>query len=163
MRITKQIANDVAIKMLADKKKSINEIDRELGLTVQNMLVAQIPAEVLTVFAKHASYFDSRRSWHINGEGLNWEVVTIPESLPYKGGAFTPTSEQAKELVKIINKQKDKHTAYKKAVRELEVLLYNLKTYANVTKSFPEALPFLPVGQNTAVAFNIEDVRKLLK
>jgi len=163
MRITKQIAQDVASKMLVDKYKSIAELDKELGLRVQDYLTAKIPAEVNTVFAKHPDYFDSRRSYYLYGEGLNCKSVTIPQSLPSVGSSFTVKPEQAKEIVKLSNKRDDLHEAYKKALREVEVLLYNLRTYANVTKSFPEALPFLPVGQNTAVALNIEDVRKLLK
>lgn len=163
MRITKQIAQDVASKMLVDKYKTINELDKELGLMVQSFLVAKIPAEVHTVFAKYPDYFDSLRSYYIHGEGLNCKNVNVPQALPCTGSSFTVTPEQAKEVVKLSNKREDLLEAYKKALREVETLLYNLRTYANVTKSFPEALPFLPAGQNTAVALNIEDVRKLLK
>lgn len=163
MRITKQIASDVATKMLAEKKKEVEALDLEIGSKVQQMLVAKIPAEVHSTFAKYPEYFDSRRDYTLNGEGLSWLHVNTPDTLPCTGSTFTLTPEQAKEIVKLANERADKHEAWKKAIMQVKVLLYNLRTYANVTKSFPEALPFLPAGQNTAVALNVEDVRKLLK
>jgi hypothetical protein len=51
-----------------------------------------------------------------------------------------------------------------KGIRELiiniEAALFNLRTYANVEKEFPEAFKILPVSKvNTGLMVNIKDIR----
>ena len=163
-RITKDIAHEVARKLTSKKTEEINKIEKELQLKLEGFLLEKVPKEIMDLFKKHPNYFEKTSSFRISGNGFNYEYLQTKNSIPYCGNnSFTPTAEQAKPLMELNNKITDLKKKKSELFREIQNLLYNLRTYSKVISEFPEAEPFLPKTITNKLIVNISDIRNQLK
>jgi uncharacterized phage infection (PIP) family protein YhgE len=162
MRITKEIASQVAAKLLSLKYKELAELRKDFSDTVREMYMQTVPDDVIKCFKKHPIYFgySQGNSITLYGNGFNHEHIHV-ERIPSNGKMLTPSKEQADTLQKLQNKIKDLDKAAKELRKSIEVALYNLRTYEKVKTVFPEAYEFLPEA-NTAIAINVDSIRELL-
>jgi hypothetical protein len=165
-RITKEIATQVAVQLTSKKRELVKELDVKFRAELKRMYVEDTPTEVKELAEKFPNYFDFRNRISFCGtNGFGYEHFSIEGRVIGNSGSANYTEispENAKKLKKLDNEIQDKKKELKDLTRELEILLYSLRTYAKVTEQFPEAVPFLPYRITSALAINIEDVRKKL-
>lgn len=130
------------------------------------MYVEDTPTEIKELAGKYPEYFEFQdRIGFYGTNGFGYENYKIEGRIISKAGIISYTSispENAKKLKKLDDEIQDKRKELEDLVRELEILLYSLRTYAKVTEQFPEAVPFLPFKTTSALAINIQDLRNKL-
>jgi hypothetical protein len=166
MRITKQLAEQIAAKLLTEKQANVTKLRKEYEDYITLAYLSQTPKEVLAVYAKHPEWFYTRGSVTLNGSGFRYESVSTNCQVICNGGSSAnlmmndKISHKAKMLQNKWESAKDKVRELK---MKLEVALFNLRTYAAVQKSFPEAAPFLPKDATMSLMINYDALRKELK
>lgn len=165
-RITKEIASQVAHQLTAKKREEVKELDAKFRTELKRMYVEDTPTEIKELAKKYPEYFEWRdRIGFYGTNGFGYENYRIEGTVITKAGSISYTNispENAKKLNKLDNEIQDKKKELKDLVKELEILLYSLRTYSKVTEQFPEAIPFLPYKTTSALAINIDDLRKKL-
>lgn len=165
-RITKEIATQVATQLTTKKREALKELDAKFRSELKRMYVEDTPAEIKELAEKFPQYFEQRTRIGFGGtNGFGYEVYSIDGNViaPVSGAYYTKISpENSKILKKLDNEIQDKKKELKNLVKELEILLYSLRTYSKVAEQFPEAVPFLPFRTTSALAINIQDIRKKL-
>lgn len=165
-RITKEIATQVAHQLTAKKTEEVKELDAKFRTELKRMYVEDTPREIKELASIHPEYFDfSERIGFYGTNGFGYDNYRIEGRVISKAGSISYTNispENAKKLKKLDDEIQDKKKELKDLVRELEILLYSLRTYTKVTEQFPEAIPFLPYKTTSALAINIDDLRKKL-
>lgn len=168
MRITKKLAEDVAVSLLQKKKEEIKNLRNELSEYAYDLAASTIPDEVKEFDKKFPEYVskETHISFSEKWFEYQWKNFYFPEgkSLPLKSEYL----EVEREVLKQIEAKQDHisklENEYRQARREVENAIFNLRTVANVKKELPEAIPFLPEpGQTTALTVRIDKVRELLK
>lgn len=165
-RITKEIATTVATQLTTKKREALKELDAKFRSELKRMYVEDTPSEIKELSVKFPKYFNFRNRISLNGvQGFGYENYLIEGNVisDTNGGYYTNISpENAKILKKLDNELQDKRNELTGLIKELEILLYSLRTYPKVAEQFPEAVPFLPFRTTSALAINIEDLRKKL-
>jgi hypothetical protein len=169
MRITKDIAEIVAKKMLEEKSKKNQKVLESLKLKIYDQVFETMVPKLVNKFMKDDLgdiWLKKSKGVILSGNGFNHEYIDILPFPSTTGSTYvhmTPDKEIAKNWRKTYDdyqKEKDKIT---KLRREISALLYNLKTYSKVSNEFPEAFPHLPEKQETGLSICVEDIRKELK
>lgn len=165
-RITKEIATTVATQLTTKKREVVKELGKKFRSELKRMYVEATPAEIKELAVKFPQYFERRNRISFGGtNGFGYESYSIEGNVivaPSDAYFTNISSENAKILKKLDNEIQDKNKELKDLVKELEILLYSLRTYSKVAEQFPEAVPFLPFKTTSALAINIEDLRKKL-
>lgn len=164
-RITKEIAHEVALKLTSKKFEEYQKLIEELSLKTFELYSATIPKEIIELSKKFPHYFDFSQHLNVTGNGFSYDQIKISEKSVVRSGNkyFTPSPQDAKVLMTIKNKIEDAKKSYNDLAREIENLVYHLRTYTKVMEQFPEAVPFLPNKAITnALTINIDDIRKKL-
>jgi len=164
-RITKQIAEEVAKKLVAKKRETLKLRTKEFSEKITKICHEKVPFEVLVVFEKHPNYFHQTSTFKPSGNGWNFQNLNLSHSLPSQAGyfSFEMEVETSNELLKEFNKNKDEQKQIDELQRDLVNTLLNLKTYKSVTENFPEAVEHLPKIVNNTVALNLSDIRNRIK
>lgn len=163
-RITKSIAEEVARQLVKERENEISQLKKNLGHYVTQLHIARIPEIVMKAFKTNGSYINSQQSMRITGAGFDrWFTVNMDKTLPYSGEHLQVNDEQGNAIKDADNLIQDKTTAKNDLKQSIEVALFNLRTYANVEKEFPEAVKFLPKQNiNNGPAVCIKDIRSEL-
>lgn len=165
--ITKDIARQTAIKMIAKIEAKVKNKKAELSELIIENYNKNLPKEILEASLKYPNYFKKSSQVLLKENGLNdsfsltksvcstldtYQVVFIPEVAIAK-----LLSKGIIELNKLENKKKELRI-------QIENTLLNLKTYKRIQDQFPEAFEFLPEKAQTdnALAIPIDDIRKQL-
>ena len=162
-RITKQIAENVAIELTKKNALEIKELKADLDSKFTEIYLKTVPKEVLQLFEKYPDYLETRSSMQISGNGFQYQSLSLNKSFPSENHIFLPNEKDAKRLLSLVNEISDKKSEHSKLKQEVSALLFNLKTYNRVNSEFPEASPFLPKSVSTALMVNISDLREKLK
>jgi hypothetical protein len=162
-RITKEIAREVAEKLTAKKLKEIQNLDLKQKTILHEFITEKIPKDVMSVYLVRPNYFKTYSSFSVCGNGFDYKHLSTLNYLPFFGGSFEPSQEQAKKLNEVLNEKDNLKVKYFKLVKEIETLLYSLRTYSKVNLEFPEATPFLPENICNKLMVNISDIRSELK
>jgi len=162
-RITKQIAENVAAQLTRKKNTEISSLKKELENKFSEIYLKTVPKEVLQLFEKFPDYVKTRRGLQCTGNGFEWQTLDFNKELPAYKNCFSPDELDAKELLELANKIKDKKQELFKLKAEIENVVFNLRTFKRVEIEFPEAVPFLPTTVSTALMVNISDLRNKLK
>lgn len=162
-RITKQIAENVAVKLTEKQSLKIKELQANLKDKFTEIYLKTIPKEVIDFHAKYPNFTETRQSVQCTGNGFQWQSLGFNGHVPSISNTFSPNEKDAKLLLKLLNEIDDKKSELSKLKHEIEVLVFGLRTYAKVNSEFPEATPFLPNSVSSALMVNISDLRKKLK
>lgn len=167
MRITKQIAADVAKKLLSKKNDELSEMQKQLSAKALEFYLETVPSDVLNLYKKEPSYMQSASSITLRGYGFSTENIYFGKNAPSKSqySAYADLSQEAnKTLRSLKDKVSDFKKEYDKTRIELEAALFSLRTYKNVEIHLPEATPFLPKKNDcTSLAINFDDLRNKIK
>jgi hypothetical protein len=161
MRITKEIAEQVARLLCTKKKEAINAKKKVLAEYNTVIYLRHLPDDIVKAFKKKPNYFNKQTSTRINGSGLGYEFYQLDDVQPTdQRTSITASEDEAKFIVKASNEITDLQIQYNEIVKEIEAALYNLRTYNNVEKEFPEAFALLPPTKvNTGLMVNLKDIR----
>ena len=162
-RITKQISENVAVKLTEKKDLEIKRLNENLKDKFTEIYLKTIPKEVIDVHAKYPGFIKTRSSVQCTGNGFQWQNLSFSGYIPSTGNTFSPNEKDSKLLLKLLNEIDDKKSELSKLKREIEVLVFGLRTYSRVNIEFPEATPFLPNSASSSLVVNISDLRKKLK
>ena len=163
MRMTKELAKQIARKLTVKKIEVSNQIFIDYRQAVTDAYIKQTPKEVAETFKKHPDWFYTRSGISFSGHGFRWETVTATEQVICNSRSDANLNLDDKLAAKLTNlKRKNENAvaAYNALVDEIETALFNLRTFANVEKNFPEAIPFLPASTSTALMVNFDALRK---
>jgi len=167
MRISQTLANQIALKMVKEKRSIQSELQVKYREYFTGVAEKKVPKDVMEFFKKHSEYVKTTSSMRVDGKGFNRLDVHLTRAIPsvspncyYEHVDLTETeAEKGKKLHQEWLKMKDNNDALEV---EIETALINLRTYANVQKELPEAAIHLP-EQGLTVIVNTADLRKKLK
>lgn len=160
-RVTKQIAETVANQLMLSKAHDLKKEETILSEIVTKIYVSKIPLEVMVLFGVRGKFFRTRCYIKLNGNGFNFQFFQLDCQLPDDGDTYG-ASFSVKEC-DLIKKQfgivEDLKNQNAKLRFDIETAIFNLRTYANVEKEFPEAFKLLPARKTTALIVNLKDIR----
>lgn len=166
MRITKDEAREIALKLTSKKKRVFTDLETSFLQKIEDELMLKIPADIKKVFKSNPGYITKESYVKISGNGWNFQSFSLRNSIPSPNRnthQFTPELKLATELMKEYNHFEELKTEYKKLFEEVERTLYNLRTYNKIKEVFPEAAEFLPKSKETQITINLTDLRNRLK
>jgi predicted nucleotidyltransferase len=160
MRITKEIAENAAKKLVAKKREQNAAKYKHFKGIAADLYKSTLPKEILEIFKKYPLYLSPSTSVNLYDNGNYIAYVDVNESLPQRDGRCSLQMDSNNlKLYRAIK-------AEKRSIDELEKTisnaLYELRTLKNVEKHFPEAVQYIPAAQNTALAINLEPLRALI-
>lgn len=163
MKISKQRANDAAIKICAPLLQNIKDHDEKINSTVRAMRLNKVPKEVRSFFDKFPDYFKREGSYYLgqsNREGIYAR---------YGSDKYIPEPQNKEETAAdkniihgLLNTKEKLQEKYNDSVLKIEKTILALGTEKRVLDEFPEAAPFLDCQPtNTGLMLNIQPIRKL--
>ena len=163
MNVTKQIAREVAIKLLKPKQDELKAIKDKLGIEAYKIIKSKIPHKVLLGFDYNKEYFKHSRNIQVRGYGFNFEWIEILYVLPYQNTAATELNQdEANILMPLWNQKNDKLEEIENLRTDLENAILTLRTYARIKEQLPEAYELLPDKTSTAISINLESIKTRL-
>jgi len=163
MNITKVIATNAAEKLTEKQKAEIKTLKNELSVVFEEIYLKSIPKNIIDAHKKNPNYFRQRQDFQLSGNGFKYEYVNCMNNVPYISNCFLPDEASAFVIRGMLDKIEDKLKAYQKLFKEIEIALFQLRTYKRVEENFPEAFLLLPNQTTTAISLNISDLRQKLK
>ena len=160
-RITKQIALTVANQLVLPKRQELKTEENKLSEIVTEVYRAKIPIDILMLFETKRKYFKTKNYLKINGNGFNFTPFSMVGLLPDNNDIYC-SEFSVKECDKIhrqFNIVEDCKKEIDKLRFDIQTAIFNLRTYNNVEKEFPEAFKLLPIRQTTALVVNLKDIR----
>lgn len=160
-RITKQIATAVSNQLILSKNQDLEKERSVLSELTTKIYLKSIPQDVLKTFETHPSYFKTQSFVDICEKGFNYERFNMTKALPICNSRYY--AELSPEDAVLLRKQHSIVVDLKNQIellrRDIENAIFNLRTYNNVEKEFPEAFKLLPKRQSTALIVNLNDIR----
>lgn len=165
-RITKDIAQEVAEKMVAPAREQVELASKTLKDAMLVIMQKRTPQVIKDAFDKFPEYFDTIERAYLQGNGFNGQEVRTSERFISKSGNYSTTIQPTDAEHKILW---DFYVDWEKKKKEADDLkssiantLYVLRTYAQVGKNFEEAVPFLPEKTSTELSVPIDNIREKL-
>jgi len=160
-RITKQIAEAVANQLCLPKQQEVKAQEENLSSVVTEIYRSKIPVEILQMYHDNPKWFKTLSSIKLNTLGFNYEFFGMMESLPDNNSMYYMpiTPEEAEKIHQQDDLLKQLKKDYETLTKEIKIAVFNLRTYNNVEKEFPEAFKLLPTRQTTALIVNLKDIR----
>jgi hypothetical protein len=147
-RITKQIAITTDSELVKGKIEKVRELKKLFEDRLKLEVLKTIDKEILHFSQKHPSYVRKSTDVKIVGNGFNHESASIDISLPTCNGNyatyFNPEVKVAEELMQLMRTYKKEKDLVNKLKKDLEIIIFNLKTYKAVQENFPETFEVLP-------------------
>lgn len=166
-RISKELAANIANKLVAPSYKKRDELRAEYEAEVMRIYLLRIPSDVLDFENKRPEFFEKTRDIRLRGYGFEYERVTIRASVVNN----MPRCSYAdihleKDEADILRGFKRKWEAAQEKAKDLrvqtEVALLACKTYKNIREMIPEAADMLPPPISNALVADFSSLRKNL-
>lgn len=167
MRISKEAARQISIKMTEKKQKELDILKKEISDVGYQLAKSTIKKDVLEFYEKHKGYFNVADTLQVSGTGLNFEQIYFSPSLPKSDSsqryiAKLVDNETAKKIITLLHKKRDLKKQLDCLRNDIEIALISLGTHAKIQSEFKEAAPFIVVKESVALAVNISDIKKRL-
>jgi hypothetical protein len=147
-RITQLIAEKVAEQIVKPIGVKIKEAEKEMGEYVRNIVLKEIPKEVVEFYAKHKAYTRELSTVYAKGVGISSYIIVHIETLPSNTGSYAKDLQlnkvDAAKVIKFNDHIKDLKEKKKNTYTEIYNLLLSLRTYKRVQAELPEIYPYLP-------------------
>lgn len=166
MRISKDLAGQIAYKLTEKTRIAMDAVKKEYGLLATEMYEATIPEAIKAAHKKHPEWFYSRGTMHFSGHGFNFERVTTERQVICNSGTdanLTLTAKTATTLMAAKRKYEKAEAEYKALKKETETAFINLGTYARIREHIPAAAPMLPPPMSNALVCNFDSLNKRLE
>ena len=167
MKVSKQMAEDLAKKLVESRNAEINEVEKKLRELSDKIYEKTVPVALIPVFEKHRDFMRSTNSFQVYGNGLNGEQFKLSKSMPGKGDYtnIQPTEKECEKLKTLFYQIKDLKKAKEDLQRRTERALISLSTTKKVADQFPELKDFLARAESNKFLPipNLEQLKKDLK
>ena len=167
MRINQTMAKEVAIKMTENLFSEIKVAYKEYQDFVYDEYVKQVPLVIIETFRKHPEFFKTTNTISLNGAGFSTEHITLAKAVVKSTFGGYATFNMDNKLSVRMKKYQDKYNTaqakYKSLKDKIETALNGLRTFAQVEKHLPEALPFLPKSSSMELVVNFDKLREEIK
>lgn len=167
MRITKQLAENIARQLLSKKVKEIEEIEQKMSRITTEYYESTIPIPVLNLAKKHKGWVRMTDVVKLNNGFFRYYGIKLTKTLPkldtYSEVISDLDPKFNKEIQALYNKKKELTERGIELKNETISTLIALGTYKRVAEVFPEAARLLPdEGKVTskALTVNVELLRK---
>ena len=154
-RITKDIASEITKQMLSEKREKLQKLEEKRQDEINRLGLLKVPEEVIELHKKHPQYFNGSNSRvSLNGNYIGWVNSKIPSTgkslfVEDQKSIFFKLDDQYNKLEEEINTIK----------LELEVTIFEFRTFKRLKEGFPEAAQHLPKEENKAVVSkNVPDL-----
>lgn len=161
-RITKDIAQEVAEKMVAPVLAQVKVAHKKLKDAMWVVMDNKTPQIIKDAYAKNPEYFDTIERVYVQGNGFNGQEIKTSKRFISPSGNYSTTIQPAEAEGKILwdlyvewEKQNKEYVELKSSIFNT---LYSLKTYAQVGKNFVVAVPFLPEKTSTELSVPIDNI-----
>lgn len=164
-RISMALAEQIAKALTKKKQDLIAPALLEYRQYFTDVYESRVPKPVMELFKKHSEYLETTQSVYINEKGFNRESISLTKAVPSTTSynvELSITDAEATKGKKLYNAWKKACEDYKKLFEEVENALLNLRSFSNIEKQLPEAVPFLP-QKGLTVIVNTTELRKKLK
>lgn len=162
-RITKQIAEDIAVKLCSKKKTLLDESNKKLSFFITDVAKRKVPKEVSIAFSKMPSYIKTRSCPYVQGQGISgYPSVSLTESVPMDSDSIQLNAKEAEKYLSLKAVCIENKKTYEGLLKEVENALLNCRTYNKVKELFPEAATYLPPVYDPP-ALNLIEIRKKIK
>lgn len=165
-RITKQIAEDTAKAMTAEKANEVKKLKGEFKEAVRQVALLRVPEAVKAFHAEKEfePYVNMQSYFSLCGHGFEYKGVYV-EDIPWncgQGNRLDLSKEEGKLLWDMEKAYKNADKKTKELESQIFVALYEtLKTYKKVEEHFPEAYQHLPkLSGVTALSINLDALRQ---
>lgn len=162
-RITKQIAENIAIQLCSKKKILLEESNNKLSFFITDIAKRKVPKEVAIAFNKNAKYINTKSCPYIKGQGISgYPHVKLIEAVPMDSDTIELSTKEAEKYIQLKGIYNDNKKNYENLLNEVQNALLNCKTYNKVKELLPEAVAYLPPAYDPP-ALNFADIRKKIK
>jgi hypothetical protein len=161
MQISKATAEKIALKLTEKKSELVAKLKLEYRQYITDCYNKQIPAEIKEAFEKYPQYFRINSSITFSGHGFQWESVTPTERTVSNESynAVLNIEKYADKAKKLQNKFLDASKELDELKHEIQTALYGLKTFAQIEKNLPEAIPYLPKSTSLSLMVDLNSLR----
>lgn len=162
MRITKEIAYNVALGLTNKSKKACEKLETEFQLAVVCAYDQQIPDLVKSTFKKFPEWFARTDYITLRGHGFNHESVFLKKQAICNNGSNSAFLAMDDEIGSALQMKRNAHAKarkkYSELLNETAQTLMDLRTYKRISEVFPSAMPFLPKEMSTSLIVNIDSL-----
>jgi len=162
MRISKTTAQAIAKKLTVTKQEQVNALGLYYRQYVKDSYLKQVPKEVSECYQKHKEWFYTTSYVRFEGKGFRYESVAIDENVIANKNStayLDLTDTIATKAKKLQNKWLEAQKELNKLQLDIEAALYGLKTFAQIEKNLPEAVPYLPKSTSLELMVNLDTLR----
>ena len=167
MRINQSMAKEVAIKMTEKKAREVKDLQLEYFQFVHDEYVKKTPKAVIEALKKYPEWIAITNTIRFSGFGISIESVNTKTPVINNTTNYYAILEidsvLANKIIKIRDKYIDTERRYKALRDKIETALNGLRTFAQVEKHLPEALPFLPKSSSMELVVNFDKLREEIK
>lgn len=167
-RVTKTVAREMAEKLAKPHYDRMKELSKRRSDGVRAVYTAGIPKAIIDASRHFPEWINSFSSVYVHGAGLNKsfqvDPMVIGRTTSQGSASFKADNDQSDAIQKITLEYENAKRDYDDILLEIENALINLRTFKNIEKEFPEAVPHLPTSNtNTSLMVNIDGLRAKLK
>jgi hypothetical protein len=163
--ISKDLARKIAIKLTEKTSILVDNLKVSYQEFVTTEYEKQIPDEVKKCFQKHPDWFNCTSYIYFRGNGFNHENITGTRRVicnSTTSAHLTLTSIIADKIMSIKRKHESEKDKYENLLEETTQALLALKTYNNIRKELPQAIPYLPPPMSNALICNFDSLKNKL-
>ena len=167
-RITKQLAEEIAKKVVLKKREEVTIKWKEIGSLVEKEYIKCVYTPIIQeMIEKHIDFLSSSSRLRLRGMGLNNDYIILNHKVivPSCGSI---NFDVKPDFAKIISKELSDLTSLRETADTLQRNVYNalleLKTFKNVLNELPEIAVYLPAENKTYLpSVNLNNLRQQLK
>ena len=165
--MTKQLASEIAVKMTVERFQKNENLKQEISFKVRDSYVKNLNHKIVDIWLNENNLSPFlKMAGYINLVGNGFDHESFKVDVPSKNGytvVYEPTPEEAKEWRISINRYEKEKSDVRQLRREIETILYNLRTFQKIQTEFPEAAVYLPQATSSSLSICVDDIRKKLK
>lgn len=168
MNITKNLAEEVADKMVSPLNQKIKDLCDERSKIAFEAIQKTIPKEVIDCFNRFKSYFNAVYTVTLRDGSYEKRISKVP-LFPH-GNSYYPYIETDTETINKIGEIdiviKSIEEEMSKTRESIISTLLSLRTFKRAKESFPEAYKYMSKyedGKKTAIALPVDNIMNTLK
>jgi len=172
MRISKNLAESTAEKLLAKKKEAYKAIESQMEQIATVIATNTVPKTIMEASYKYKGYFKYAKAAqfiypHTNKSRIE---VNLSHRIPFNGEGWSNSivisgdSDEIKKLFELDAQYDKLRSEYRQSFKIVSETIFGLKTALQVKKHFPEAFELLPKESTGSLLpmVNLNQVRALV-
>lgn len=163
--ISKDLASQIAYKLTEKTKIVCDNLHLQYKNLVLEFYEKQTPKEIKELRLKYPDWLYTTRRISFSGHGFRYEEVVAVSSVvtnSHQNAILELTSAIADKIIKSKRKYEKAKEQYEQLKSETNQALLTLKTFSNIRKELPQAIPFLPPPISNSLVINLDPLKTKL-